>query len=157
MVPGKHWAGKWRIEWELGEGARLSPCGRHSGEVEPKPRGLRNNRGYRVALEQLEDGPDLVEPLGVFGLHQDGAEGGDGGAVAVDGGGDVLEKGDGELGQGEVEIFGGGGFEDSSGLGGDFGEGCRFALWTRREDYDVEFGFEGWDEFFAGDEFFVEG
>ena len=30
------------------------------------------------------------------------------------------------------------------------------AFWARDENYDVEFGFEGGDEFVAGEEFFVE-
>jgi len=81
----------------------------------------RKNAGRLPALPNRgEDGVDLVEPFGVLGFHQDGAEGGDGGFVAADGGRQILEEGGGELGEGEVEIFGGGGSEDAAGLGGDF-------------------------------------
>ena len=65
---------------------------------------------------------DLVEPLGVLGFHEDGAEGGDGGLVGADGGGEITEEGDGEFGEGEVEIFRGGGVEDFTGLDGNIGE-----------------------------------
>ena len=74
---------------------------------------------------------DFGEPLGVLGLHEDGAEGGDGGFVAADGGGEICEEGGGEFGEGEMEILGGGGFEDAAGLGGDFGEGVRLVgIWV---------------------------
>src|SRR5580704_16728147 len=103
-----------------------------------------------------EDFVDLVEPLGVLGLHEDGAEGGYGGFVAADRGGEIWEKGGREFGEGQVEIFGGGGLEDSPGLGGDFGKRGGVAFWARDEDHDVEFGFEGGDEFIASFEFLVE-
>jgi hypothetical protein len=99
---------------------------------------------------------DLVEPLSVLGLHEDGAEGGHGGFVATDAGGEIWEEGGGEFGQGEVEIFGSDCFEDSTGLGGDFGERGGLVFWARDEDQDVEFGFEGGDEFVASFEFLVE-
>jgi len=133
-VPGEHRTGKWRIEWGLG------------GRVDGR------RYGFFGLSEGDEDFVDLIDPLGVLGFHQDGAEGGDGGLVASDGRGEILEEGGGEFGKGEVEIFGGGGFEDSAGLGGDFGEGGCWRLWIGHEDHDVEFGFEGGDEFVSSEE-----
>ena len=99
---------------------------------------------------------DAVEPVGVLGLHEDGAEGGDSGFVAADGGWKSLEKGGGEFGEGEVETVGGGGIEDASGFGGDFGERRGRRFWIGDKDDDVEFGLERGDEFVASLELSVE-
>jgi len=85
---------------------------------------------------------DAVEPLGVLGLHEDGAEGGDGRFVAPDGGGETCcEEGGGEFGEGEVEILGGGGFEDAAGVCAVVGEQRSASVAAvSREWADVEYG-----------------
>jgi len=69
--------------------------------------------------------------------------------VALDGGWqDLFEEGDREFGQGQVEVFFGGGFEDLAAAGGDFRDGrrCkrgwRFRIGFWCEEDDVQFGFE---------------
>ena len=53
----------------------------------------------------IENLRDLIDPVGVFGFHQDGTEAGDGISITLDFRGRKIEEGHGQSSQGEVQIL----------------------------------------------------